>query len=529
MKRTLRYGTLLLPLLVAAVLWPRGEGAAPEALEPTVDAPVAQRYRLLWEAEQKVGTAGLEGRGVALEGRAHLEAVLRLERRGPDVLVASLDDFDRHEIEIQGEPLLPDLRRVDETFGGRHAVVHLAPNGLIREIRFQPTAPALFVHSMQSLLSELQLARRPGVITERNQHGSGPVHYTREGARLRKVREGYDRLLALTEPEEVEVEAVADVTLDGAGWIERWSATERIEGEGVGGSSLNIRSRLELTRLGSVPPSTVALARFVEIREPGRPHLSAAAHRRALRDRVDGLTTADLVADLRKFGPGGTLPDHNRWLWRAVGLLLLDPSASAEVAAAVHRASDSQTRALGLDLLASAGTPAAQEAMRVALEDERVRSDEAYDQLIQRVGVLEEPDAETLAFVANEDGLAAAMATGAVIDKRPDDPRAATANASLVVALEAASGAHETAALLYALGNAGRGENVEALAPFAEDPRVAVRAAAAVSLRKTPGEVARRVLRDLTEDTSEIVRTTAARVLRELSATSAREAEGRPG
>ncbi len=511
MRALRKLSPLVVVAALVAMLWPRPEPTVAPEPELSVD-----RYRLEWQAEQSVDALAFEGRALSISGRADLAAVLQVERRGERTWIVGLEDFARHELELAGEPLLPDAETVRATFEGQRVVVELAANGLIEQMRFAPDAPPLFVHAMQSLLAELQLARGAGEfsVSEANQHGEGRVDYSVAGDRIVKRRSGYAALLAMPSPERAEVEAEARVTLKD-GRIARWSAEERIDAVRAG-ARLKVSTRLELERVGAGLPSVVDVARLSVVRRPGRPVLGEEARMRGLRQRVAGLTRGQMLADIARFGPGGRLPDHNRWLWRAVGLLSLDPGAAEALAALIIRSEDSQTRALGLDLLTSEGSPRAQAALRRSLEG--VEADPAYGLLVQRLGFLDAPTAETLEFLAarieGEHDLAAATALGSVVGKLGEE--ASEANERLVEMLDGREDEEGTAALLRGLGNAGLERNLSTVEAYAEDERVAVRASAAIALRKTGSEGARAVLRRLAGDPSEAVRGTALESLREV-------------
>ena len=92
---------------------------------------------------------------------------------------------------------------------------------------------------------------------------------------------------------------------------------------------------------------------------------SGAGRRNALLLRAAGLTGAQLVLDIRAHATMERLPDHNRWLWRATGLLKLEPALCSQLVTLFQdKTLGQETRALILDLLVGAGHATAQEAMR---------------------------------------------------------------------------------------------------------------------------------------------------------------------
>ena len=214
-----------------------------------------------------------------------------------------------------------------------------------------------------------------------------------------------------------------------------------------------------------------------------------------LEQRIDGLTIEDVVQDLLAYGNGGSVPDMNRWLWRASGLLQLHPEL-AEKLIAPYAKLQLNGRGLTLDLLAAGGNAPCQAVMRTLLTNRNVGTSDEYGQLLQRVSLLESPVPETAALVwkSYQDGraahdrdlrYAAAFAIGSTAHHLDDPDLAQRYNRQLGDELRNARDAEERAMLLRALGNAGMNENVPMLAAAAQDDDADVRRAAAVGLRLT--------------------------------------------
>ncbi|MCK6574350.1 HEAT repeat domain-containing protein [Myxococcota bacterium] len=250
---------------------------------------------------------------------------------------------------------------------------------------------------------------------------------------------------------------------------------------------------------------------------------SAAAQR--LEQRIAGLTGDRMLADLARSSDAATLPDHARWLWRAVGLLRRSPELAATLPAAYAQMRPaSPGRALVADLLAQAGTPEAQAALRAVLSGPAAQADPEYGLHLQRLSFVAEPTSETVAFArtqaaeaAPEQRGAARLALGAVAGAfcaRGPSSACDDASGDLTAALGEARAAGERATLLQALGNAGTA-TVEPLARAAmDDDAPEVRAAAALALRKRTSPAARAALLRLGRDPSPAVATTALSALR---------------
>jgi HEAT repeat protein len=215
---------------------------------------------------------------------------------------------------------------------------------------------------------------------------------------------------------------------------------------------------------------------------------------RMLALRVDGLTAEQLQDTLLKFANGGLLPDHNRFLWRATGLLKAHPELLVQMEALFHNAAlESRGRQLVLDLLVGTGTPQAQAVLRSVLASRTAQADPNFVMFYQRLGLVAAPDEKTVATAAEhyrspgpEGRPAAVYSYGAVLGNRlaqGDLLAKGMANAVLKDLHEART-PQEQVLLLMALGNAGVPEQSADIATFASSGDALVRRATANALRK---------------------------------------------
>jgi hypothetical protein len=239
-----------------------------------------------------------------------------------------------------------------------------------------------------------------------------------------------------------------------------------------------------------------------------------AAERKALLNRVGNLTPGQMVSDVLEFANGGHM--DQKWLWQATGLLQLSPEACAELAAVFDDPGFTEKgRGLILDLLASAGTDAAQSALRELVDSKAAGSDEVEKAvLFNRVGLVAQANEDTAKFVkerfeALKDKptspmrVASAYALGSVASQQRElghKAQAAALNETLVQNLEQASAPEEKAVMLRAMGNAAMPENVSKLSAYTRDEAPDVRAAAATALRDTHTEQSMDALLELLKD-----------------------------
>ncbi|MBO6939054.1 MAG: HEAT repeat domain-containing protein [Deltaproteobacteria bacterium] len=191
------------------------------------------------------------------------------------------------------------------------------------------------------------------------------------------------------------------------------------------------------------------------------------ARERGLQQRVGDLTVERMLADLAA-ALGGRLPDHDRWLWRATGLLQLDPTAAMRLAdACLDGTLEGRPRQVALELLANVGDPAAQRALRRVLADPSVASGDDYPRLVQRSALLRDPEDETIDLLTRQgeelsgpsSRASFVAAGGAVGHARTQDPaRGAEAVRRLQESFGAATDPADRQALVMALGNTGAPE-----------------------------------------------------------------------
>jgi len=501
---------------------PAASSARAFTLRP--DWPVGTRYvySLDWRSEQRVQPpmpGQKSGQTDTLQGSVRLSAelVLRsLGRKGESFLLgASLENVREARLEISGQLSL-DAATLKQTLTGHEVLLEVDANGALRSMHFDPKAPDLFKHQLQWLLTHAQ-PTLPSTEAQRQAGHWEAVEPTSMGqARgtyevdaeqpltVNRVRESYTKLYVADGQKgslPQKLDSSARFSFSEAGHLAGLNHRERLlVHDGAGAVLVDSAELLQLT-LREVsrftPPTDLGLAARTEERKPGVITVSAELEQRLLQQRAEGMTMELLVADLLGHAKGGLMPDMNRWLWRATGLLKLEPERCGELAAVFTRPElDSQARAVVLDLLAGAGHAQAQAVLRDLLETPAAQADQAnYALFLQRLGMVDAPTPETMEYLARKHATAragqqeplrnaSAYALGATVGRLPvEDARAGTYNRLLLEELGAASTSSERVTYLRSLGNAGRPENESAILSHVADADPRVRAAVAAALR----------------------------------------------
>lgn len=506
--------------LAIVVLLALGAGLASLLLRSSEDGEASSvalasepsRHSLVYRSEQSFARGGAE-----LAGSLSLDVDVELRPRGEHVglAVVACRSFEWRAL---GSPVL-DGEPCDHLLGAE-SIALANDDGSLREVRTAPELDEALAHLHLGLWQELGFVRRDAasyVATEHTPRGLAQAEFTRvssnEGGdsvvRFQRRRVRYDAPPNGTRaPGQL---AHAESTLElRDGSMERLVVDERLEGDG------HVEVHLELTRLSDAPtPPPLELATLIARRpddvDPDR-------EARLLERRVAGLTIAELTDQLARFGDAGRVPEHERFLWRATGLLRLHPElAFALEPLFLEDDASSSRRGLVLDLLVHARTAEAQDALRRLLASDTALADPRHALHLQRLALVQAPDAATVTFAALRfdgatsvvDRFAAAYTYAGVARQSGDPSIARDAARALEEGLAHAEDPTERLHWVRALGATAAPEAREAIVRHASDPAPSVRVAAIDALARQPGDG--RELRRALADSHEAVQREALR------------------
>ncbi len=219
--------------------------------------------------------------------------------------------------------------------------------------------------------------------------------------------------------------------------------------------------------------------------------------------RIDGLTTDEMTVLVSQSATDGHVVDHARFLWRATELLRTNPGACAALATIYENGdSPSGRRTLIADLLAHAGSPAAQSTLVNLLKNKVTTSDPSQVDLWQRLSFVEEPTAETVQAaserfkgVSGDERLAMTHTLGSLAGHLRDSGDTEAAD-SLHRFLEqgygSAAGENERVAALAGLGNSRDEKDVPVFVQALSSDSTSVRGAAIRALGRQPSSLVAR-------------------------------------
>lgn len=465
----------------------------------------------------------------AMEADLGLEPVGVKGAGGEQTVAFSLTALRKFSVKMMDKEGVPDAAAAQELVGPV-AFATIDARGQVREIRYDEGASPAAQQTLRAVVQLFQISRQEGALTDWDAVESGAagplqVHYS--------LQSGGDRRALLRKPVAYQsLDAVqgagpldgrqdlageSRLVLDDDGQLEQARGHEQLSYTRPGSErpALSASMTFSLSRTGQRPSPGVRLAQKAALRpaqalgeHPKDPGLEAR------RDaRMAAYIDAEKLSAEIEHAQGGAKPDH-AFLARAGAWLRLHPEGSK---ALVKRFELGTTTAKGrgyiLDLLAEAGDANAQAAMREALlTPAAAEKGGGQGILLQRFTWVKAPNAESARFLSDvmtskESSAAAtqgaAVALGSVVHKLQQmghEDLASTYNRGLLSSLEEAGDVGQKRALLSALGNAGREENLPALLKYVGDEEPGVREQAASALRSVDSKEAAQGLLKLASD-----------------------------
>lgn len=520
---TTRRVLLLAVLVVGAVaLWRAGEPAHPPGSyraalpedAPTVQWPrgLVRQYHLVLGGEASVPVAG----GAVLAGVTALDADLELrgygEHDGLTVLGLRLTRLGEAKLVLFGSPALQDRAALEAALVGPEALLFLLPSGDVQRLAV-PREGNVFASLVQTIVGEVQWPLRAGprwTLLEATARGRAETRFERGAVTLTKQRVRYPLLnglgAALASPE---LNARATLTLSPEHQLVAADTAEDLAGLTADGRRATSRLSLKVTARGTTTFSPAALPRAEQTLALDEKQAPADAQQQLLSQRIAGLSAEELFDGVAQLGASGVLPDLGAFVARASGLLLSRPELCARLAEhASQPGLSAREREFSLELLAAAGSPEAQAAMRAILSSDEV-ADPQRRQRFLRLSLLKRPTIETVRFVddewrraAGQDQQTLALVLGSVAGElaRTEPQLAQASLTELAHALERASGGRDQQHLLAALGNAGSEAHVDDVLRWVNHPDPDLRWAALDALRATPTPAARAAMLRATTD-----------------------------
>lgn len=532
-RRRARLATAALGLaaLVGLAAW-KSRGEPPPPAAPAASAAALEiepgTIASYTASLSVVSSAALPGLASPLASRIDVEGDVTLEAHGTEaagrVISLRWTAVRRAALEALGKPSEAAL---EAELRAAPAVLVLGPGAHLVELRIaEGASPA--ARTVQRALATEIAATAEGV------WGTADVVHTSLGrARVQRAGAGfshadYTELDAVGVPEEVRVESVGRGARQGS-IVADLVHDEVVSATGAGPRVEAVTSELHLALhllRSSSGPARAAPAAAMEPEQPTPPPAEARAA--SLERRAAGVTAQSAFADVRT---AGLLPREagTAWVWRDAAWLELHPEAAAPLVARAEAELSIVGLAAAFDVIVVSGTPGSQRALVASLERLRTRTDGAFEILIQRLGHLREPTAETLGFVAreHEEGKtparrgAAAYALGALarhalaaepgVEGAPRDapPTAPCESApcwarrglaTLEGELARAATVDERVTALRAIGNGGQSASFGAVAPHARSSDVDVRRAVAAAVRAMEGGPVVDLLLELARD-----------------------------
>jgi hypothetical protein len=447
---------------------------------------------------------------------------------------------DKAELLAMSAPAIGDDNTTIKSLREAEVLAEVSPEGDVLGVRTGSKTSSVAASYLKGLWASLLAVTRPEPtyeLEEKSVVGVSAVRYTwrrntRSSRELIKSRESWTTVGAVSETlagKDVKVRGGALAILSTAGHLESLEGEDTLqvaEKSGDVSYSLERKVEVELLRIEDFSSSQELISRLLALR-PTRledVEISEQAERKALLQRAMGMDVARMVADLSRYGDGGQMPDHARWVWRATGALKLDPKGCAEIAKlAMETNRSSDGRRFMTELLVRVGSDEAQAALREILTAEVSKADPKYYDTLQRLSLLEHPRpelAELARSLLQDENfnvrMGSAFAVGSLsqaYSAQGDESLGAQLNGELRSLLAGAQNLNEEGGYITALGNARRKDNVPLIAKGAKSKSADVRRTTASALRHTQTEEAENTVLELASDEDERVQKSALETL----------------
>lgn len=454
-------------------------------------------YDVDWQVRSTVPVPGLppQSTDVALAG---VTQVTDLGAHGAQRLVGvRMVSVRSANVTALGKPLYADVAAAQKDLGGQPVILAMGADGAVEDVYLDRATTPLAKNILMALalhygvtLPGSSAAASAYVATEPSDFGTVPWSYRRTEGGLVKTTEQEDG----KGRGEVRFDGSlpVDITVDLA---VRPPAADIVEGPAAaqGSASFHAALRANPPAPGDAWPMP-DVAKLERHAPDARPSL---VDERASNLAVaNGLTAGDLQFMVGAIARGQKPRKGD--LIRAAGFMRANPE-SCDALVSQFSAQTPLGRELILDLLSSSGDAKAQSAMRTVLAMPAAHKDPVlYQHMLQRFAFVDDPNAESVAFVAKEwesakkakdDDLrqAAAYTLGSLAFHASQSNHEALARSILGSLLHDLDGTHdpdEERGLVASLGNTGmEGAKAPVLARAAAKD-VPMRAQAATSLRK---------------------------------------------
>lgn len=531
-------------MLIAAVWFLHRRGGRLDAgdLSARVQAPTADLYRLRFASSDRFfpgpsAPTSNRSQSEGIQTQLDIDVELSVERiRGsaPEEIrrVFRFPKCQRGSFKFNGSELITDRTACESELSHAALVVDYGPKGALLRVHEPKDAPRMFGELASFLVSEISFWSPSGsenaqTVTEANLRGVAVSHYERErsGDWIRR-REQYNSLIA-AEHSQVPVRARVGgrhrLRLEGD-TVQDFVGAETVKVETVSGEKVATSLlRIELRRIGEGSKSDFDFAATAfTTRALDEPQFSEELERRMLVQQIDGLTREEFLATLARYAGSGRVPDHDRFLWRSYALLQLEPELARDMMP-IFNGGNSAARTLVLDLLAQVGHPEAQAVVVELLQQREALADPKAVELHQRLGLIEEPEPETIDFAEHryQEALqagntawhfASAYTLGALA-RRTDAETSSRLREALIDDLDAAQEPFTIRHLVTALGAAQHEEDVTRIARYATSEDANVRAAVATTFDEPQTEDGLDTLLQLVADADRITQLQAIRSL----------------
>lgn len=474
-------------------------------------------YEVNWEGQQKT-LIPFQNSDKSITDNIIFKAKINFVNLSNDseiqILEGSITEIKNFQMSVFEKNIFNNQNLSYQDFINHKFYVYYLKNGKIQKLAFNNTDTEFFKNFIQTLMTKIQFKLDPNnknewITKEERSHGISVGHYKSQKSsnsfNISRLISQFEKIFGHPESAIQDVKISTQIKLSPNYELESLIEEEKVKIDNSQGTRIlevlgkfNLQKELKeseperkstLTASSTLPPN-------LEERILGKIYTSKEQLKKILQDRIAKMTITDVEQNLLRYGSSGEIPDHNRWFWRATGLLKLYPELTQNVVNIFKSGRTGEKgEALIFDLLAGAGTNEAQSAMKKLINYNQARSGNFRDILLyQRFSFVENPNDETLDLLKVEFKnsqntrykTASAYTLGSAISniKIEDSKRIDELNNLLLNSLKESTSENDLNAMIRALGNAGQANSLEAILDYSNNPYESVRASVATALRK---------------------------------------------
>jgi len=525
-KGKLGIAALLIAVCGGVFLLRNDQAIQPKAFEFAWkhDLAISHRYGLIFEGGGQV-TSNEETSKSKIVLHADWVVSAQKSKDNQTILEWQIENLTRAEIWAGGQDLVK--QGVVKSFEKGRLFTVLDENGSIKDVYASTDMEGIVDQVLQLIIGELDVRIQNEASWTEHQSGilgDGMVEYAfvenkDRQLNLKRTRTNYDLLYSFDADHSLEGLAInsnTKITLHQDGYLLSVLGEELTKLQFSDSVPYQMYWLLKLEHLAVETKGATERPLLSDAEKtrklPKMKDIKAVAEKRALQARSGSMTPEKFISNMVKFGGGGMMPNHKRWLWETIALLKLHPELCLALPGLLDTQSFSNDgQVLLVNLMTLVGHDEAQTAMRQMLSHSTFTESPSFARFVEETTMFEKPNDKTIEFLqdlqvtGDSASIQAAASNGLgkaarVLSANGRHADAVELGQEIMTRVQNANDANERRDYLVAMANARLDEFVPDLIEEASHKDGAVRGAAIDALGYSKKPEVRAKLWDYAED-----------------------------